>query len=525
MDEERRLQWAQFRFEVIAPLVCRRLEECDRRQLKQKILFSLHHTPDGDERRVAERTLRSWIARYRLHGIDGLKRLTPATKRKYRAIPEPVLDKAEEFRRELPTRSIKTILSLLRAHGFDISGISKSTLNFHLNLRGVPKEKHASEKGTFQRFQKDHANDLWQADSSGGLWLPDPTNRAKPKQARFISLIDDATRVVTHAQFYFDEQLPSLIDCFRKALLSRGKPAAIYCDNGPAYKSKGFARACAQLGTELIHAQEFFPEGKGKIERHIGSVKSRFYEEAKHCGLTSLEELNTFFFAWLEKEYHATEHSELKMTPFDRWLQDEEKGFVKLVTAEDIRRALMIREERRVNRRTGTISLNNRLYRAGKELAGKKVEIFWEADKLMPSVEIWHDGKLIEIAHELIPGKDIDFTQRPERERQKGPPPVLPSSKRYMQSLVSGFQNKPLPRGSYLAEVEFQELFSRSLNRQLSGEEKEFLSTVYHELSPLPDAMTEEILTKAVNAKGDQRHLRCYCDLLKQSMFQRRKQP
>jgi len=523
LDEEKRLQWAQFRFEVIAPLVCRRLEECDRRQLKQQILSTLHRTPDGDEKRVAERTLRSWLARYRLHGIEGLKRITPATKRNYRAIPESVLDKAEELRRELPTRSIRTILSLLRAHGIDTRGVSKSTLNFHLNLRGAPKEKRASEKGTFQRFQKEHANDLWQADSSGGLWLPDPMNRAKPKQTKFISFIDDATRVVTHAQFYFDEQLPSLIDCFRKALLSRGKPGAIYCDNGPVYISKALARTCSQLGSELIHAQEFFPEGKGKIERHIGSVKAAFYEEAKHCGLTSLDELNTFFFAWLEKEYHATEHSELKMTPFDRWRQDEEKGFVKLVTAEDIRRALMIREERRVNRRTGTISLNNRLYRAGKELAGKKVEVFWEADKLKPSVEIWYDGKLIEIAHELIPGKDIDFNQRPERERHKGPPPVLASSKKYLQSLVSDYQHKPLARGSYLAEVEFQDLVSRSLNRQLSSEEKQFLSAVFQELSPLQESVTEEILTKAVNAKGDQRHLRYYCDLLKQSIFQRRK--
>jgi transposase InsO family protein len=328
LDEEKRLRWAQFRFEVIAPLVCRRLDEDDRRALRRQILSKVHRTPDGDEKPIAERTLRAWTARYGLHGFDGLKRMTPPTKGKYRAIPEPVLDQAEELRRELPTRSIRTILSLLRAQGIDTKGISRSTLNFHLNLRGAPREKYASEKGTFQRFQKEHANDLWQADSSGGLWLPDPLNRAKPKLTKLISFVDDATRIVTHAQFYFDEQLPSLIDCFRKALLSRGKPGAIYCDNGPVYISKALARTCSQLGIELIHAQEFFPEGKGKIERHIGTVKAGFYQEAKHCGLTSLDELNTFFFAWLEQEYHSVEHSELKMTPFQRWQQDEQNGMV-----------------------------------------------------------------------------------------------------------------------------------------------------------------------------------------------------
>lgn len=522
MDEEKRRKWAQFRFEVIAPLVCRRLDEADRSQLRRQILAKRHLTPDGDERLVSERTLRSWVARYKNHSFDGLKRMTPPTKGSYRAIPSDVIDKAVELRQELPTRSIKRILSLLKAQSIDISQISKSTLNYHLNLRGVPKEKYASEKGTFQRFQKEHANDLWQADSSGGLWLPDPLNRAQAKQTRFISFIDDATRVVTHAQFYFDEQLPSLIDCLRKGLLSRGKPAAIYCDNGPVYISKALARTCAQLGIELIHAQEFFPEGKGKIEKHIGTVKAGFYDEAKHCGLTSLDELNTFFFAWLEKEYHTAEHRELKITPFERWQQDEEKGLVKLVTAADIRRALMLREERKVNRRTATVSLNNRLYRVGKELAGKKVEVFWEADKLDPSVEIWYDGKLVEIAHELVPGADIDYSQRPERERHKGPPRILDSSKKLQQALVSSYQHKPPVRGTYLSEVEFDQLVARLLNRILSDEEKSFLSTFYHQLSPFSESITEESITKAVAAKGDKRHLRYYCDLLKQSIFAQR---
>jgi len=522
VDEETRLKWAQYRFEVIAPLVCRRLDEEERREVKRAILSRRYLTPDGDERFVADRTVRSWQARYKKYGFDGLKRMTPPTKGRFHAIPEEIIEKAVELRLELPTRSVKRVLTLLKAQSIDISGISKSTLNYHLNLRGATKEKYASEKGTFQLFQKDHANDLWQADSSGGLWLPDPLNRARAKQTRFISFIDDATRVVTWAQFYFDEQLPSLIDCFRKALLARGKPGAVYCDNGPVYISKGFARTCAQLGTELIHAQEFFPEGKGKIEKHIGTVKAGFYDEAKHCGLTSLDELNTFFFAWLEKEYHATEHRALKTTPLERWQQDEDKGFIELVTAADIRRALMLKEERKVNRRTATISLNNRLYRVGKELAGKKVEVFWEADKLDSSVEVWHDGKLIEIAHELVPGKDIDYSQRPERDRHKGPPRILDSSKKLQKALVSSYQQKPPARGSYLSEVEFQDLIARLLSRELSDEEKVFLSTFYYQLAPFSDALTEETIVKAVAAKGDKRHLRYYCDLLKQSIFAQR---
>jgi len=120
LDEEKKLKWAQFRFEVIAPLVCRRLESEDRSQLRRQILSKRHLTPDGDERLISERTLRSWIARYKNHDFDGLKRMTPPTKGRYHAIPKDIIDKAVELRQELPTRSIKRILSLLKTQNVDI---------------------------------------------------------------------------------------------------------------------------------------------------------------------------------------------------------------------------------------------------------------------------------------------------------------------------------------------------------------------------------------------------------------------
>lgn len=301
MDEKLRRQWAEFRFAVIAPLVCRRMDEAQRREEKRRILQTSFTTPVGDQRMVADRTLRSWIARYRIYGVDGLMRTTSRAAGKCEAIPESILNEAVTLRRELRTRSIKGILSVLRAKGFDVSQISRSTMNFHLNRLGVSKEKHASEKGTFQPFQKDHANDLWQADCSGGIYLPDPHNKGQHKPTHLISMIDDATRVITHAAFYWDEKVPSLFDCFRKALLKHGKVGQLYTDNGACFKSHALARTCAQLDIELLHAQKYAPEGKGKIERHIGTTKSAFYEEAKHSGLQTLEQLNEFFFAWLEK--------------------------------------------------------------------------------------------------------------------------------------------------------------------------------------------------------------------------------
>lgn len=526
MDENLRRKWAEFRFAAISPLVCRRMDDAQKREEKRKILHTSFTTPIGVQKLVAERTLNSWIARYKLYGFDGLMRTASKLEGTCQAIPEDILNAAVILRQELPCRSIRGIMSVLRAKGFDVNKISRSTMNFHLNRLGASKEKYASEKGTFQPFQKDHANDLWQADCSGGIYLPDPYNKGQHKQTHFISMIDDATRVITHAAFYWDEQLPSLFDCFRKALLKMGKVRQLYTDNGPCFRAHALAATCAKLGIELTHAEKYTPEGKGKIERHIGTVKSGFYEEAKHSGLQTIEQLNDFFFAWLENEYHNSKHKSLNITPFERWQQDEQKGLIKIVTPEEIRQALMIEVDRTVGKKTALIQLSNRMYQASRELAGKKVQVRWEADRHHPTVEVWFKGKLVETAKEIIPGSNIDYNKRPQRQRQPEKlPKVLQSSKQYRHALVAAYhqETRPALPGEYLSEPEFQQLVARILERELDQEEISYLASAFSELSPLKDMPTEKVLQKSVEAKGLKLHLRYYCDLLMQARLTERR--
>lgn len=50
MDHDERIAWAQFRFSVIAPFVCRRLDtEEQRRALRKEILEQTYVTPDGHQ--------------------------------------------------------------------------------------------------------------------------------------------------------------------------------------------------------------------------------------------------------------------------------------------------------------------------------------------------------------------------------------------------------------------------------------------------------------------------------------------
>ena len=65
--------------------------------------------------------------------------------------------------------------------------------------------------------------------------LADPTNPGQLKKAKLIVLIDDASRICPHGEFYFDEKLPSVIDCIAKALMKRGKPVRILYDYVPRH--------------------------------------------------------------------------------------------------------------------------------------------------------------------------------------------------------------------------------------------------------------------------------------------------
>jgi len=522
MDQEKRQDWARFRFSVIAPLVCRKLTEEQRRVVRQDILHQTFVTPDGYERSMAPRTLTEWVTRYKRAGFDGLLDSRRTTLGSVRAIPDNILDRAEQLRREEETRSVKVILRLLQAEGFDTKDVSKTTLNVHLNRRGVARTKLSGAKGGYQRWEQSHANCLWQADTSSGVYLPDPTNPKKLKKTKLISFIDDATRVCTHAEFYFDEQLSSLVDCFRKALLKRGKPERLLFDNGFIFHSNTMTIMSAQLGIEVSFCQPYSAPSKGKVEKHYSTIKSGFYKEAEHSGISTLDELNQFFFAWLTKEYHHAKHSSLKMTPIERWRQDEQS--LKRVTPEEIRRALMLRAERTVNSRTAQIRIDSRCYQASPELAGNIVEVRWHANSTS-EVEVWRDGKAIETAKLTTPQANIDFSRRPMRvEKPRGM--TFQSSKTYRQYLVAQYQGEaPLPSqpDQYLAEAEFIKLFTDILEKTPEPEELCLLSRFFLDNSPLKTKLTQTLLTQAVNAKGKCLHLRSYLEHIRSSYFHKRR--
>jgi hypothetical protein len=204
------------------------------------------------------------------------------------------------------------------------------------------------------------------------------------------AILDDASRLIPHAQFYPNQGLDACLDCLRQAIAARGLPVRMYIDNAKIYRSQQLARIAASLGILIVHTPPYQPEGRGKIERYFRTVRDQFLNNLDRQQSLSLEQLNDRYWAWLENVYHRAEHSALASTPLLRWQRDIEQ-IRQLPPATDLRRLFFYRLNRLV-RRDCTFLLHNQYYEAPPHLAGETIEVRFDPLDAF-EVEIHFQGK------------------------------------------------------------------------------------------------------------------------------------
>jgi putative transposase len=167
-------------------------------------------------------------------------------------------------------------------------------------------------------FAMQFANELWQADTLYGPSIKQSDGQWK--KTFLIAFIDDASRVITHAEFFYRDNTENMVYAFRSALYKRGKPKRLYFDNGANYAAKEMLQACVRLDIYLSHAPIRDGAAKGKIERFFRGFRDRFL--TLHPSFASLDELNRLTHEWVEQEYNARFHSSIQMSPIDRFNLD-----------------------------------------------------------------------------------------------------------------------------------------------------------------------------------------------------------
>lgn len=401
------------RFSLIAPLLEPDLEAAEKRQRRNEIL---------SRGNISDRSLRRYLQEYRDKGLEGLFPQNRSDQGKSRAFGEEVFQEAVQLKLELPERSVTRVIEILEGEKKICPGdMARSTLSRHLSRLGLTQPEKQSQPPGHRRFQREERNRLWQTDIKFGPYLPHPDNPKRQVRTYLLAFIDDATRLLCHGEFYLDQRLPILENCFRKAILKRGIPDAVYVDNGKIFISRWFRMACARLGIRHLHTQAYSPESKGKIERFNRTVES-FLSEMTLQKPKTLEELNHAFALWMEEGYNHRPHSSLEnKTPANRFQEDRRR--LRFASLEECREAFLWEETRRVDK-TGCAKLQGRVFEIGLEWVRKTVDLRFDPFDL-ETIEIWHNGQNQGLAKSFVVQ---EFNQAVHKAVNSSVPPKISAS-------------------------------------------------------------------------------------------------
>lgn len=365
---------ALFRLSVLGPLVSR--ERLERGQLQQMIreLAQCEYAIPGTRRRyLGEKTIQAWYYAWRKEGIAGL---LPKSRvdRGQSKLSLPIQAAILSAKRDNPRRSIRQIKRLLEAAGTIARGtVSRSAIHRLLQQQGLsritgsvslPEEKRS--------FTAASAGAIWYGDVMHGPRVP---VKGRLRKTYLVSLIDDASRLITHSAFCLGETALDIEGVLKQALLKRGVPIKLVVDNGAAYRAHTLQGICARLGIHLIYCRPYAPEGKGKLERWHRTFRDQFLSELDERHITHLDDLNARLWAWLEQLYHRTPHAGLDgLTPLARYQQDLPKIRSLGPQAAQLD-ALFHHRINRFVRKDGTVSYQGMHFEVPFELAGKTIRL------------------------------------------------------------------------------------------------------------------------------------------------------
>jgi len=393
------------RYRIIAPLLEEGLAECEKRQIRRLI-----RSREG----ISGRTLRRYVAAFKQGGFDALLPEERKDKGVCKAIPPEALELAAQLRKELPSRSAERIRQILASEGYSVA---RSTLERHLRQQGLSgREIKAEQKqAASRRFNRQGRNTLWQSDLKYGSYLPDPNHPGHKMRTYLMAMIDDATRLVVHAEFYDNQKLPSLEDTLRKATIKCGVPDNLYVDQGKIFVSQWLRLACAKLRIRHLNTRAYSPEAKGKIERW-NRTADEFIEEARLEKPQTLEQLNGLFRAWLSEGYNHREHSALAgKTPAQAFTQDTKA--LRFPSPEALRDAFLWEKTPKVDK-SGCISLNGLRYDVGIEYMRKKILVRYDPFDLS-QIEVWYDGEKKKLVSPINIGEYNQNVKKPVEELEK----------------------------------------------------------------------------------------------------------
>jgi transposase InsO family protein len=280
-----------------------------------------------------------------------------------------------------------------------LSAIYRALQRHDLNQRSRHQLVRQAIGGPTKAFEAPLVNELWMVDFSPGPFLH-LAGQKKATPTHLCAILDDHSRVLTHAAYYLRADTRCFHASFKQAIARRGLPRKLYTDQGGPFINDHTRVICANLGIRLLHAKPYHAWSKGKIERFFHTVQQDFEATLRLPGQNpaSLEELNGRLADWIQTIYHARHHEGIGMSPAERFA----RGSAQVRPLDphlDLER-LFYAQELRVVRKDGTVRLNNDLYEVDLALRSLEVRLRFDPWSLA-RVEVDYRGQSFGLARKV----------------------------------------------------------------------------------------------------------------------------
>jgi len=417
-ESMRKLDVALWRYQIIAPLISLSGPRGTLKKEIEKIAARTYEHPIRGAVRPAYGTIEEWYYRYKKNGLEALEDRPRKDRGRSRRIGPQLAEAIEDLALARPELDGPGILAEL-----DEAALGElpsfSTLYRFLKARGLD-QRAAPRRRDHRAFSFDLAGDCWQADVMYGPSIP--YRDGSRRKTYLMAILDDATRLICHGQFYFDQNLPSFKDSLKQALLKRGLPRRLYVDNGKIFRSRLVLQIAARLGVQIIHSRPYRPQGRAKLERWFGTVRKSFLARVDVDRLRGIEHLNRLLFAWIEGQYHTRPHRGLDgQTPFDRWVRLSEQ--IRPLPPElDIEELFLEETSRRVAK-DGTFALKGKRFEAGPHFVGQRIRVLFDPFDLRKVVIPYGEDKRREaFPVDLAANRHVARRADPDRGPRRTPP-------------------------------------------------------------------------------------------------------
>jgi transposase InsO family protein len=159
------------------------------------------------------------------------------------------------------------------------------------------------------RFEAPRRNALWQLDFT--------ELRVGSEKLALLVVLDDFSRFVVGHTLCDSPEAEVAVEVLRLAIARHGRPEAVRTDRGGAFLSAAFKRALEGELIDHIVGRAYHPEGGGKVEAVIGTVKRELWEVEHFATRREAERrLASFVAEYNERRAHMGIDG---LTPADRY--------------------------------------------------------------------------------------------------------------------------------------------------------------------------------------------------------------